>query len=524
LDLKRLPLYFQTLRHLKPTQVWHQVYYRVRPLLGRKTYSGIPKALRPVEFTSGISTQRSFLGNQAFRLLNLEKQFEDIIDWNYAGFGKLWTYNLNYFEFLGQEGMTRDVGLSLIRDYLSKAENRIDGLEPYPISLRGINWVKFLSKHGVEDQEINTLLYRDYCRLSDTLEYHLLANHLLENGFSLLFGAYYFQEEKFFLAAKRILKRELKEQILSDGAHYELSPMYHQIILYRVLDCYNLLQKNNWESLRLLPLLRDTALTMLGWLQAFCWKDGNMPCVNDAAPGIAPDTRQLLDYAAALGLQAPATPLGESGYRKFNQGDFEVLVDAGQILPSYQPGHAHADSLQVLMRYQGQPVLVDTGASTYEKNERRQLERSTAAHNTVTLNGKDSSQVWGGFRVGKRAHSTIQKEFIGHIQASHNGFSCSHTRTVDVQAKKVLIVDSFYKRHLMFDAQGHLHFHPDVPLFLEQKNIVRAGPLKILFKGVKNIEIGEFAHAQGFNNTVKSRKVVYNFYEDCSLELIPNEN
>ena len=37
----------------------------------------------------------------------------------------------------------------------------------------------------------------------------------------------------------------LNEQILDDGGHYELSPMYHKLMLYRILDCINLAKSNS---------------------------------------------------------------------------------------------------------------------------------------------------------------------------------------------------------------------------------------------------------------------------------------
>ncbi len=113
----------------------------------------------------------------------------------------------------------------------------------------------------------NTFLYRDYCHLLDHQEYHLLGNHLLENGYSLLFGALYFKEKKFEDAARRILTRELKEQVLDDGAHFELSPMYHQIILCRVLDTYNLLENNTHSFPEIHSLLEKTALKNAGVAQ-----------------------------------------------------------------------------------------------------------------------------------------------------------------------------------------------------------------------------------------------------------------
>ena len=82
-----------------------------------------------------------------------------------------------------------------------------DGLEPYPTSLRCINWIKYLSKENIQDEVINKSLYNQYLRLLDNLEYHLLGNHLLENGLSLLFGAYYFKDDSLYLKQKKSLKK-----------------------------------------------------------------------------------------------------------------------------------------------------------------------------------------------------------------------------------------------------------------------------------------------------------------------------
>ena len=59
--------------------------------------------------------------------------------------------------------------------------------EPYPTSLRGINWVKFISAHGIEKKSFDRYLYSQYRILLDQIEYHLLGNHLLENGFFIVF-------------------------------------------------------------------------------------------------------------------------------------------------------------------------------------------------------------------------------------------------------------------------------------------------------------------------------------------------
>ncbi|WP_146928628.1 alginate lyase family protein [Gillisia hiemivivida] len=481
-----------------------------------------PETVVPLKFQSGILYPNTYLGSQRFSFLNIEKSFSNI-DWNFAENGKLWTYNLNYFEFLNQEKITKEQGLNLIWDYISKKEILKDGLEPYPISLRGINWVKFLAHNEIKNEEINDCLFQDYSRLSENLEYHLLANHLLENGFSLLFGAYYFKNEAFYSKAKQIIVGELNEQILNDGAHYELSPMYHQIILHRVLDCINLVGENSWKRNELLSLLMTKAEKMLGFLEEISFKNGEIPKLNDAANGIAPNTKELKHFAESLGIKASKIELSDSGYRKFEINKLEILMDVGQIAPTYQPGHSHADSLQFLMSYNDQPIIVDTGISTYEKNERRQLERSTASHNTVTINDLNSSEVWGGFRVARRAKVTIQKESANSIEASHNGYAKQaivHKRTFSKIENYFEVIEEIIS-DTNIEAKGHLHFHPDVEIEISGNKIFLNNYLQIEFLENFKFEIQDYKFAERFNKLIAAKKLVYSFTNNAEISIKP---
>ncbi len=205
---------------------------------------------------------------------------------------------LAYFEYLKKKE-----DICLIYDFIENIENIKDGLEPFPISLRGINWIKFLTKFEIKDKKIDNSLYAQYYILLDNIEYHLLGNHLLENGFSLLFGYYYFQDEKLYVRAKDILKAELEEQILDDGGHFELSPMYHQIMLFRVLDCINLVENNMYKHQELLEFLIIKAEVMLGWLENISYKNGDIPLLNDSANKISPTSNELFKYAKKLNIQ-----------------------------------------------------------------------------------------------------------------------------------------------------------------------------------------------------------------------------
>lgn len=509
--LRRL---FHTICHLKPRQISYRGYYFVRKKLRKTTLlsAGVCRKAKafPLIFLEPVPRYSSLTGC-CFIFLNRAYDFREEIEWDFSDFGKLWTYNLNYFDFLNQQNMERVEGLRLIRAYLSDLPNRAVGLEPYPTSLRIINWVKFLARHQIRDEQINQALFRQAQNLMNNLEYHLLGNHLLENGFALLFAAVLFPEGPFSRKAEEILRAELEEQILSDGAHFELSPMYHQIILDRLLDGINILQSNRVLP-KLLPLLRDKASIMLGWLRQVTSANGEIPLVNDSAFGIAPTTSQLLAYAERLGVPTTMHLLGASGYRKVAKPGYEMLVDVGKIGPDYLPGHAHSDTFNFVLYVHGRPLIVDTGVSTYETCKRRLAERGTAAHNTVQVDGLEQSEVWGSFRVARRAYVRELEERDNVIRGWHDGYRrvrARHAREFEFAEDAIRIHDSIKSRK-KHDTRGRIHFHPDIEVALEG-NCVVAGSARIHFTHSDSVILREYSYAPEFNTLVPAKMVEVSF-------------
>ncbi len=505
-----LARYFHTLRYLKPTQVYCQLYYKLRMVFRKfskhKLNFDTCKKGYKLNFTDSMPKaykSYSFADNHHhFTFLNLNTSFQNI-DWDYAVHGKLWTYNLNYFDFLNQEVITKAEGIALIHAFIPQLPQLKNANEPYPISLRGINWIKFLSKHNISETATDTSLYSQYLILLHNLEYHLLGNHLLENGFSLYIGGCYFNDDKLINKGFSIISKELKEQILTDGAHYELSAMYHQILFSRLLDCISVGKENH------LALLNDYAYKMSAWLQAISFKNGDIPLVNDAATKIAPSTKELITYAENLGVISTKGKLSDSGYRKFEMGSLELLVDAGQIGPSYIPGHAHADIFNFVLYDNGAPLIVDTGISTYEKNQRRQDERSTFSHNTIEINGGNQVDVWGGFRVGKRAKVTIVQESDLEIEASHNGYkNAIHERKWTISEKGFDLLDTIKNKNV--SVKAYLHFHPSCIVELET-NLIKVSNWTIHFNQAKNLYLQPFAYAEEYNKLTESTMAVVEF-------------
>lgn len=95
--------------------------------------------------------------------------------------------------------------------------------------------------------------------------------------------------------------------------------------------------------------------------------------------------------------------LRDSGYIRLAAGPAVALLDVAPIGPDDLPGHAHADTLSFELSLFGQRVIVNGGTSRYGTGPERLAERGMAAHSTVQLDGADSSEVWGGFRVARRA-------------------------------------------------------------------------------------------------------------------------
>ena len=518
MDIHKIKLFINTIKYLRPIQVYYRLYYFLRNrFFGYNLKKKNINDFNPIVWKNKFYHENSYFEkNNSFTFLNISHSFYDKINWNSNQFGKLWNYNLNYFDFLNQENISKETGLQLIQDFIKNDDLLKDGKEPYPISLRGINWVKFLSNNQLKDEVINNTLYFHYCILFKNLEYHLLGNHLLENAFSLLFGAYYFQDEKLYNKSKNLLISELNEQVLKDGAHFELSPMYHQIILSRVLDSIQLIKLNStWKKNDLISFLEQKASLMISWLENITYCSGKVPMVNDATYNIAPSSTQLFSYSKNLGILNQKTLLSDSGYRKIIAENYELFIDVGNIGSDYQPAHAHSDSFNFELIKDGNPIFVDTGISTYEKNNKRQQERSTHSHNTVEISSQNQTQVWGGFRVAKRAKIIHLIEKSNFIEASHDGYlsdGYKHSRSF-LWGEKYLILKDKINRSTSNKAKAyfHLHFSVTKPLVDGNTIILESSGVSIEFEGASNICIEEYQLSLGFNKTNKAFKLIIDF-------------
>jgi uncharacterized heparinase superfamily protein len=400
-------------------------------------------------------------------------------DWRGEGLPDLVRYNLHYFDDLTARQPQQRAAWhqALIARWIEQhPPGAGPGWEPYPLSLRIVNWIKWCFEGNVPSAALLDSLATQAQALVGQLEYHLLANHLLANAKALLFAGAFFQgplAARWLRLGSRLYQQQIAEQILPDGGHFELSPMYHSIILEDLLDVLNLAQRYaDVPELGWTARLTGTADRMLSWLRVMTHPDGQIGFFNDTALGIAIPPPRLQQYAERLGRPVAPPPseglteLASSGYVRMQREASVLLIDVAKVGPDYQPGHAHADTLSFEWSWGDQRVIVNSGTSCYGVSAERQWQRGTAAHSTVEVDGQNSSEVWAGFRVARRAYpgpvELRETAELLRVVASHDGYlrlpgRVLHERCWTLSADRMHIQDRLAGRYQRAVARFFLH-------------------------------------------------------------------
>ena len=471
-----------TVRYLKPSQI----YYRIKKILKMNCSLGIyPKAItygcqtisfdtvEDLDFDSAFLSRFPIEDTLSNKIILLHESSDIQWDktWNFPNKTPLWNYNLHYFEFLFPLVKAyKDTSDYL---YLEKTKAIIcswihcnpcgskPGWDPYPIALRLTNWLS-IYMHLKSEIKIDEKFHKDfiysiwdqYNYLAHHVEKDLLGNHYFEDLKALILCSIFFKDEKVLKKSVDEFHKQCAEQILPDGMHFELSPMYHKLIfedVMRIAIALKSINKVDNEIEKYLQPMLDVAYSLEEGLD-------RIPLFNDCGNNVAKSLDALCKTAKTHFGIIPKykNKFPKSGYYIFKQGNLKLIVDAGQPGPTYLPGHAHCDAMSFELFKNGKPMIVNCGTYAYQCKE-RSFFRSTAAHNTVQVEGIEQSECWGMFRMEKRSKTQVKEaddDFIEMEMTDQKGNSI----TRKITWKDCITISDFAENKTI---KAYFHFFED---------------------------------------------------------------
>ncbi|MEK8050128.1 alginate lyase family protein [Ideonella sp. DXS22W] len=315
-------------------------------------------------------------------------------------------------------------------------------------------------------------------------------------------------------AAKRILETEALKQFAADGVNREQALSYHKFSLQFLIAAglVGLVNGDDfsgafWERLQAALVylaaqtdcvgnvptygdsddgdvwsLRPTSAS--SWLEmlALASRLTSDPIIESkcASLGVSPeDVAAWLPPGACGRASGGGTPSRTELPRHFLEGGYVILgaqlhergearavFDCGPLGYNKVGGHAHADALSLILSVGGTPVLRDSGTYCYNASpEWRRFFRSTAAHNTLTIDGEDQSVYGSSFLWLRDVHCTVVSTGQGEVQevhACHDGFRrlrdpVMHHRRVRMDAAGSLEVQDWLECRESHHVKLHWH-------------------------------------------------------------------
>ena len=331
-----------------------------------------------------------------------------------------------------------------------------DAWHPYTSSTRSGNWIAAAAlEPSVAEPDVVESLWRQLLYVAGNVEDGVLGNHVIRNARALVLGGAAFGDERLSRRGRDLLRRELPEQVLRDGGHYERSPVYHAIVLRDLLEI-----DGTVPGLVPGPLLA----TMRAFAGGLARPDGRPALFNDGG----------LDQAPALDLPPAGDGLlvyRETGYAVLRTGPLWLAFDCGAPAPPFLPAHAHADALSFQLWWDGVPVVVDPGTYTYEAGAERDWFRGTEAHSTIAVDGLDQFRLWGAFRSGPLPRVELLDARPTRLEARATWGPVRHTRTIQVELPgNVTVTD-------LVEGDGEHGLVSSLPLGGVSASIAAMGPL-----------------------------------------------
>ena len=532
-------IYWNTIKYLKNIQIIFRIYYKFKLnyFISRKLININKK----IKYINLFSNNNTFFLDDFFHINNQSADFTKT-GWNPNSKDDLWKYKLHYFDYINnsKKKLKKDIVQMLIYNWIENYPFKSGiGWDPYPTSIRIINWITWSWNNKFSEKKVIENLLFQIRYLSKNIEWHILGNHLATNAKSLIFAGLFFEgneARKWLKKGINILEDQLDEQVLKDGGHFELSPMYHSLFLKDLIEIYNLSKNNKvYFSKNFNQKLLYKINKMFKWLELMSHPDGEIGYFNDSVNNEILKVGELRELAKYYNIQILNNielnkiknlhHLKDSGYINISAKNFLAIIDVGHVGPNYLPGHAHADTLSFELSLYNNRFFVNSGISCYGVNKQRHIERSTQSHNTVKINNSNSSNVWASFRVAERAFpqnlSIINENQDFIISCSHNGYKRNyniiHKRTWHLSKNKFSIEDEIIGSFK--NAFANFILHPEVKIFKLNENSLEFifCNKKVKFFSNNKVSLIKKKYNLGFGKSTLTNCILIEFEENKNL-------
>lgn len=519
--LENTRLLVNTIKYLRPVQIIYQTEIRIKRRKNRELFWKYKKRNIGYQeyslWVDGLDNDPTFMErfkpkeilNNRLTLIN---ETRELGRWVYNDASHLWNFNVHYLEYLiplvsawkesGEDRYLEKL-YQIFDDWYQVGSMETDSNHAYTISLRVINQL-IIEDYVKDKQKLYDSIYAQYRFLINHQEKHLMGNHYFENLKAIVICSVIFREENIYKEFINKLLKELKEEITADGMHFELSLMYHKIILEDLIRVAIVLRQAEKEEYEYIVGYIGKMCSALYSLEAGI---SRTLLFNDAGDNVAKPTVSLLSVCKELFGISPEKLKQVSGYYVLNDGKITVVEDCGNLSPSYMPGHAHCDCLSFELFYNGLPVFVNSGTFQYQ-GEFRQYFRSTKAHNTVVINGHEQSELWGEHRAGRRISvlnsMQLDNKTVGIYK---NCFDEKHKRTLQLTNGTLLIKDV-----VSGTAESYIHLAPG---FRVSGNKIEGNGLEIkMSANDTNCRVESAVYADEFGKVVDIECIVFSWDGD----------
>lgn len=308
------------------------------------------------------------------------------------------------------------------------------------------------------------------------------GNHSIAEGVGLVYAGVLFPEHRHAVhwrkAGLKLLAAEALRQVLPDGGGIEQA-FWYQLFIVDLLGLAQALLEHQHEPVP--PPISAAVERGRRFLNAWGREAAELPNIGDSDGGYALTPHLRISFE--LGKPDEIRLFPNAGYTVCHleaDARLRVIVDHGALGMPPSCGHGHADALSVLMSSGGIDLLIDPGTYGYNLGaEWRRYFKSTRAHNTVTVDGRDQARqesafLWSGAYEAQLVEPPRGAgEILTRLVARHDGYlhlNVIHSRTIALHRNGLLIVHDRLEGQGEHELELNWHFGVQSVVFSPDAN------------------------------------------------------